>query len=225
MTVVNRTRNLRVLWAHGVSEKLCRPLPECGLYGSRISDEPGIRRTEPVLLNALLLTDWGTFAGGKRYRFSEPGKYRSSLGSRSQISFRILFGLRSQMLRHLGCAEPNHHLKPQRKSAALRACADWVVIFSGSFAPQIARKRGLLGAFYRDILQCRTRWRRERDSNSRYGFAPLSLDLSVSCRQQECYREFWQQNRGPELARSSVCLGECLAIAEEGVAFQPRDFR
>ena len=78
--------------------------------------------------------------GKPKVRFLLAGKSKILLGEESQVGFRALFGLSSQRLRCLRRTKPNHHLKPQRKSAAKRDCADVVVTFSDLFRSEIVRK-------------------------------------------------------------------------------------
>jgi len=54
------------------------------------------------------------------------------------------------------------------------------------FVEEESRKMGIFRVFggkeRRNFSALQTAWRREGDSNPRYGFATLSLDISVSCR-------------------------------------------
>ena len=52
-----------------------------------------------------------------------------------------------------------------------------------------------------EFASAQTVWRRERDSNSRYGFGLQSLDVSVSCREENLSREFHIKIRRESLLR------------------------
>jgi hypothetical protein len=56
----------------------------------------------------------------------------------------------------------------------------------------------------RNFSAFQTAWRREQDSNPRYGFAALSLDVSVSCRLQNTPQRISCQNLTPGLCNQPV---------------------
>jgi hypothetical protein len=60
--------------------------------------------------------------------------------------------------------------------------------------------------FRRSFSALQTAWRRGRDSNSRYGFEPPSLDVFVSCRLQNLSREFHPKIDPKSLLRSLVLI-------------------
>jgi hypothetical protein len=75
-------------------------------------------------------------------------------------------------------------------------------------SPVQEKKNANWRAFREDFSELRrvfatlqTVWRRERDSNSRYGFGLQSLDVSVSCREENLSREFHIKIRRESLLR------------------------
>src|SRR5450755_466351 len=92
---------------------------------------------------------------------------------------------RWQSKRRRGGSGVGAELRPKRKNAP-------------AFKPErfmrkhakLRRFRAFVRVMRPDFSVLQTVWRRGRDSNPRYRFAMLSLDVSVSCRLQNTAREF-----------------------------------
>jgi hypothetical protein len=94
--------------------------------------------------------------------------------------------LRSHYIRLRPLLKPDCPCALQRKAKTVTAFVAKRSVLSGPVCLEIITKYGHFSRISEvedpTFSAVQTAWRRKRDSNSRYGFVALSLDVSVSCR-------------------------------------------